>query len=83
MSLDNHRRTAFQPLCSVFKDNYIVVCVLNIFQPLSLCKGYQIIADGFGVAGAVRNGANFFKIRKDRSGVLSVKLLHCSNLLEY
>ena len=81
MALQDHRLMVLHAAGAVLKDDHIVQIILNITQTMLLCKADQIVTDHLGVAGAVGNGADFFKISKYRSRLKTCQFnrIHSSN----
>ena len=69
MPLEHHRGMILIPGRPLLEQQHIVERILNIGNPLFLGKGYQIVADGLGIAGAVGNGTQGLKIAHNRLGL--------------
>ena len=66
MALQNDRRVILITGRAVFVDDNVVVRVLHILQAVRLRKADTVVGDALGVARAVRNGAQLFKIVQRR-----------------
>ena len=66
VALQYHGLVIFIAAGTVGVDDHIVKFILLITQTVLYRKTHQIVADGLGIAAAVGNGANIFKIRKYR-----------------
>ena len=64
MALQNHRSMILIAASAFLIHDYIIQFVLLVADTLLFREGYQIVADGLCVPGAVRNGADLFKIAK-------------------
>jgi hypothetical protein len=64
MALQDHRSMILHAAGTFLEKDNVVVFILNIADIMLLGKGHQIIGDLLGVAGAMGNGAEFFKIAK-------------------
>ena len=62
MALKDHRGMVLQALGTRPEEDDIIYLVLDVFESVGLGKGYQIVADGLGVAAPVGDGADLFKI---------------------
>ena len=67
VTLQDHRFVVFHTACAVLEDDHVIQLVLNVAQTMFLGKADQIVTDHFGVAGAMGNRADLFKISKYRS----------------
>ena len=66
MALQNDRRVILITGRAVFVDDNVVVRILHILQAVRLRKADTVVGDALGVARAVRNGAQLFKIVQRR-----------------
>ena len=69
MALDDDRLVVLVALGGVTKEDDVVQLILDIPDPLLLCKGHKVIRDDLGVAGAVGHGAELFEIAEDDRGL--------------
>ena len=81
MTLKDHGRSVFIARRTALPDDDIVHGVLHAAQAAFLCKADAVIADGLGVAGAVRDPAKILKEAEYGARLQLFQYAHRKNLL--
>ena len=76
VALQNDGGGVFVALCSVFPDDDIVQLILLAAQPASLGKADAVVADGLGVAGAMRDLAQILEEVEYGVGLQMIQYAH-------
>ena len=81
MTLKDHGRSVFIARRTALPDDDIVHGVLHAAQTALLCKADAVIADGLGVAGAVRDPAEILEEAEYGARLQLFQYTHRKNLL--
>ena len=69
VALDDHRGVILVPGRAALEQDHIVGLILDIAQAVFLGEAHQVVRNGFGVPGAMGDGANLLKITENGRGL--------------